>query len=87
MPTSGMDERTGLTDHVVAIICAQSQLPDLNVRVLFSYARHCSINTVKHFYDMSDRAVWEIIVNDSLTLYNWARTDQGLHEALPCFVR
>ena len=75
-----MDERTGLSDLVLSQICAQTGLDDRTVRVLFSYARHCSLNTVKHFYSISERDVWEILVNDSLTLNNWARSKLKFHD-------
>ena len=71
---SDIDERTGLSDLVVSLICSQTKLPDLNVRVLFCYARHCCIKSVMHFYNIGERIVWEILVNDGLTLHNWARS-------------
>ena len=27
-----------------------------------------------HFYNIGERIVWEILVNDGLTLHNWARS-------------
>ena len=68
-----MDDRTGLSDLVILSICRQTQLDERDVRVLFSYARHCNYRTVSNFYDISERKVWEIVVNNSMALHNWAR--------------
>ena len=78
-----MDDRTGLSDFVILLICSQTGMLEIVIGVLFSYARQCvrcNLRTVGHFYDISERRVWDITVNHSLPLHNWARSKLQFHD-------